>query len=94
MSCGDSGSDADTIVGAGDARGTGRTVWFVSDPQRVARLTGCKLPVSSTDVGHCGPPATDRMTWALSGDKLSFTDYKGELTNPIEWIGGPWRKIA
>jgi TRAP-type C4-dicarboxylate transport system substrate-binding protein len=85
VSCGDSGSDADTIVGAGDARGTGRTVWFVSDPQRVARLTGCKLPVSSTDVGHCGPPATDRMTWALSGDKLSFTDYKGELTNPI-WV--------
>jgi TRAP-type C4-dicarboxylate transport system substrate-binding protein len=94
VSCGDSGIDSDTIVGAGDLRGTGRTVWFVSDPQQVARLTGCKLPVSETQSGHCGPQATDRMAWALSGDKLSFTDYKGELTNPIEWIGGPWRKIA
>jgi TRAP-type C4-dicarboxylate transport system substrate-binding protein len=94
VSCGDSGSDGDTIVGAGDARGTGRTVWLVSDPQRVASLTGCKLPPSSTDVSHCGPPLTIRMTWALSGDKLSFADSTGELTTAIELIGGPWRKIA
>jgi TRAP-type C4-dicarboxylate transport system substrate-binding protein len=94
VSCGDSGSDSDLTVAAGDLRGTGRTVWFVSDPERLARLTGCKLPWSSTQVGHCGPPGTDRMTWALAGDKLSFGDYKGELTNPIELIGGPWRKIA
>jgi hypothetical protein len=94
VSCGDSGSDSDRTVAAGDLRGTGRTVWFVSDPQRVACLTGCKLPVSEVETDHCGPPATDRMTWALAGDKLSFSDYKGELTNPIELIGGSWRKIA
>jgi hypothetical protein len=94
VSCGDSDIDSDVTVEAGYLRGTGKTVYFVNDPERVARLTGCKLPPSSTQVDHCGPPATYRLTWALSGDKLSFTDYQGELTNPIEWTGGPWRKIA
>jgi TRAP-type C4-dicarboxylate transport system substrate-binding protein len=94
VSCGDSGSDSDVTVEAGLLRGTGNTVDFVSDPERVARLTGCKLPPSSTLVDHCGPPATYRMTWALSGDKLSFTHYQGEISEPLEWTGAPWRKIA
>ena len=35
------------------------------------------------------------MTWALSGDKLSFTDFEdGEGGELLEWTGGPWRKIA
>jgi TRAP-type C4-dicarboxylate transport system substrate-binding protein len=93
VSCGDSEIVSEETVEAGDLRGTGLTVYFVGDIERMARLTGCKLPANNQP-GHCGPPATHQMTWALSGDKLSFTDYKGELTNPIEWIGRPWRKIA
>jgi TRAP-type C4-dicarboxylate transport system substrate-binding protein len=93
VSCGDSEIASEETFEAGDLRGTGRTVYFVGDIERVARLTGCKLPANNQP-GHCGPPATHQMTWALSGDKLSFTDYKGELTNPIEWIGRPWRRIA
>ena len=94
VSCGDSGSDSDVTVEAGHLRGTSKTVYFVGDPRQLARLTGCKLPASSTQTDACGPEATYRMTWAVSGDKLIFTDYKGELTNPIELTGGPWRKIA
>ena len=89
VSCGDSGSDSDLTVATGDLRGTGRTVWFVSDPERLARLTGCKLPWSSTQVGHCGPPAIDRVTWAISGDKLTLTT-SGSRGGKFE----TWRKIA
>jgi TRAP-type C4-dicarboxylate transport system substrate-binding protein len=93
VSCGDSGIDTDTIVEAGDLRGTGRTVYFVNNSETLSRLTGCKLPATNQD-GHCGPPVTHRMTWALSGDQLSFSDYRGDTEVPMEWTGGPWRKIA
>lgn len=95
VSCGDSDIVSEKTVEAGQLRGTGKTVYFVSDPEHVARVTGCKLPVSDTQADHCGPPEDPyRMTWDLSGDKLSFTDYRGELTDPIEWTARPWRKIA
>jgi hypothetical protein len=98
VSCGDSGIDTDTIVEAGDLRGTDRTVYFVNDSETLSRLSGCKLPATNQG-DHCGPPVTHRMTWALSGDHLSFTDfqeYPGEISEPqpLEWTGGPWRKIA
>jgi TRAP-type C4-dicarboxylate transport system substrate-binding protein len=98
VSCGDSGIDSDRIVEAGHLRGTGNTVDFVGDPERVARLSGCKLPATNQG-DHCGPPLTYRMTWALAGDQLSFTDFQehpGEISEPqpLEWTGGPWRKIA
>jgi TRAP-type C4-dicarboxylate transport system substrate-binding protein len=93
VSCGNSGIDTDTIVEAGDLRGTGRTVYFVDDVERVSRLNGCKLPATNQG-DHCGLPVTHRMTWALSGDKLSFSDYHGDTEVPMEWTGGPWRKIA
>ena len=93
VSCGDAGIDTDTIVEAGDLRGTGRTVYLVNNSKTLSRLTGCKLPATNQD-GHCGPPVTHRMTWALSGDQLSFSDYRGDIEVPMEWTGGPWRKIA
>jgi hypothetical protein len=95
VSCGDSGIDSDVIVEAGDLRGTGRTVYFVGDVERVSRLNGCKLPATNQG-DHCGPPVTYQMTWALAGDQLSFTDYQypGETGELLEWTGGPWRKIA
>lgn len=96
VSCGGAGNDSDATFEAGDLRGTGRTVYFVSDPERLSRLNGCKLPASSTRPGHCWPLDPYRMTWALAGDQLSFTDYQypGETGELLEWTGGPWRKIA
>jgi hypothetical protein len=92
VSCGGAGHDG--IMEAGDLRGTGRTVYFVGDVERVSRLNGCKLPATNQD-GHCGPLDPYRMTWALSGDKLSFTDFEdGEGGELLNWTGGPWRKIA
>jgi hypothetical protein len=98
VSCGDSGIDSDVIVEAGDLRGTGRTVYFVNNSERLSRLSGCKLPATNQG-DHCGPPLTCRMTWALAGDQLSFTDFQehpGEISEqqPLEWTAGPWRKIA
>ena len=95
VSCGGGGNDSDNIFEAGDLRGTGNTVYFVGDPERLSRLTGCKLPAKNQP-GHCFVLDPYRMTWALAGDQLSFSDYHypGETGNLLEWTGGPWRKIA
>jgi TRAP-type C4-dicarboxylate transport system substrate-binding protein len=93
VSCGDSDIVSEKTVEAGDLRGAGRTVYFVNNSERLSRLTGCKLPANN-QAGHCGPPVTYQMTWALSGGKLSFSDYQGDLTDPLEWTARPWRKIA
>jgi TRAP-type C4-dicarboxylate transport system substrate-binding protein len=94
VSCGGPGNSG--IMEAGDLRGTGRTVYFVSDPEMLSRLNGCKLPASSTQPGHCWPLDPYRMTWTLAGDQLSFTDwhYPGETGENLTFTGGPWRKIA
>jgi hypothetical protein len=93
-SCGGAGNEG--IFEAGHLRGTGRTVYFVSDPEMLSRLNGCKLPASSTQPDHCWPLDPYRMTWALAGDQLSFTDwhYPGETGDNLTFTGGPWRKIA
>jgi TRAP-type C4-dicarboxylate transport system substrate-binding protein len=92
VSCSDSGSPAEVTVEVGDLRGTGSTVYFLNNSERLSRLTGCKLPPTNQD-GHCGPPLTYRMTWALSGDRLTFSDYVGAVADP-QYLLGPWRKIA
>jgi TRAP-type C4-dicarboxylate transport system substrate-binding protein len=95
VSCGGAGNEG--IMEAGHLRGTGNTVYFVGDAEQISRLTGCKLPPSTTQPDHCWPPGHPyRMTWALAGDQVSFTDYQypGETGELLEWIGGPWRKIA
>jgi TRAP-type C4-dicarboxylate transport system substrate-binding protein len=95
VSCGGGGNDSDEIFEAGDLRGTGRTVYFVGDVERVSRLNGCKLPATNQG-DHCAMMYPYRMTWALAGDQLSFTDYQypGETGDLLEWTGGTWRKIA
>jgi TRAP-type C4-dicarboxylate transport system substrate-binding protein len=90
VSCDPYGGPA--TVEAGDLRGTGRTVYFVNNSERLSRLTGCKLPATNQD-GHCGLPLIYRMTWALSGGKLTFSDYVGEMPGP-QYLLGPFRKIA
>jgi TRAP-type C4-dicarboxylate transport system substrate-binding protein len=76
----------------GDLRGTGRTVHFVYDAERLAERTGCGLPVSTSIAGRC--PAGDpfRLDWRIDGDRLVFSD-------PVDTVGcemfvEPWRRIA
>jgi TRAP-type C4-dicarboxylate transport system substrate-binding protein len=68
---------------AGYLRGTGHTVTLVHDPELMSKLTGCKLPVSETLPGHCGPGGGGPKTWEIEGDSLTFS---GDLE--------PWTKIG
>ena len=66
----------------------------------MAQVTAAKLPVSEVEPDHCRPAIDPyRMAWTLAGDQLSFADfqeYPGKISQlqPLEWTGGPWRKIA
>jgi TRAP-type C4-dicarboxylate transport system substrate-binding protein len=77
----------------GDLRGTGGSLYFVPSAERLSRLTGCKLPPSGTLPDHCGPDDPYRISWAVSGDRLTFgpDDKAPELL--VLWVN-PWRKIA
>ena len=95
VSCGDSGIDSDVIVEAGDLRG--RTVDFVGDVERVAPEW---LQAAGDQPGRPLRTARDPPDDLGPGcDQLSFTDFqehRGEISEPqpLEWTGGPWRKIA
>jgi TRAP-type C4-dicarboxylate transport system substrate-binding protein len=87
--CGNNAFDGPLEVG--DLRGTGHTLFFVPDAARLSRITGCKLPTSSTDNEHCGPDDPYRVTWKISGDELTFSDYAAVGTS----LGlKPYRKIG
>jgi TRAP-type C4-dicarboxylate transport system substrate-binding protein len=73
----------DDPLDAGYLRGTGNTVTFVHDPELVSKLSGCKLPVSESLPGHCGPGGGGPLTWKVEGDSLTFS---GDLE--------PWTKIG
>jgi len=83
------GEPKQTIVEVGDLRGAGQTVNFVPDAKRLSRLVGCKLPVSESQPGHCGPDAPYVATWALTGNGLRFS---GDLFPSMTLK--PYRKIA
>jgi len=85
------GSVTDQPLEVGDLRGTGKIVYFVPNARRLSRLTGCTLPVG-TQNPSCGPDDPHRLTWALSGDTLVFSNTPGQHIS-MEMIG-PWRKIA
>ncbi len=91
VDCGEQVSDVP--LEAGDLRGTGQTVFFVYDPDRLSRLTGCTLPVSQ-QTGHCFDGKDYRMTWALSGDELTFTDYASDNWPNDMYLVKPWQKIG
>lgn len=84
------GTVEDRPLEVGDLRGTGGIVYFVPDAERLSRLTGCKLPVSSTLNDHCGPDDPYRLTWAIAGDKLTLREVPGSPGGNM----GTWRKIA
>ena len=75
---------------AGDLHGTDNIAYFVYNPELLAQLTGCLLPVSS-DTDHCGPNPSYSMTWALDGDSLTFGE---DVKSPAGWIIEPWQRIG
>ena len=69
-------------------------MWFVDDRELLYRLTGCIR--SATRVrGDCFGGPLYRMTWALSGTTLRFTDYVGDdnWAND-QYLIEPWEKIG
>jgi TRAP-type C4-dicarboxylate transport system substrate-binding protein len=81
------GTVRDSPLDAGHVRGTGNTVTFVHDPELIAKLAGCKLPVSETLPDHCGPGGSPTLTWQLEGDSLT-------LRGDDFWGLEPWTKIG
>jgi Bacterial extracellular solute-binding protein, family 7 len=89
IDCG--GSVQDLPFEAGYLRGTGNTVTLVNDPGLMSKLTGCKLPVSSTLPDHCGPAGDVTLTWEIEGDSLTLS---GDLGRGYELVLEPWTKIG
>ena len=89
IDCGQSVEDGP--LDAGYLRGTGQTVTLVYDPELISKLTGCKLPVSSTLPDHCGPGGSITLTWEIEGDSLTLS---GDLGRGYELVLEPWTKIG
>jgi hypothetical protein len=79
----------DGALEAGHLRGAGDQVWFEYDVQLLAALSGCQLPPSHTDPGHCVPLDPYSATWTLAGDQLTFSD-----SDVLNLILQPWRRIG
>jgi TRAP-type C4-dicarboxylate transport system substrate-binding protein len=78
------------VLDAGDLLGSGTTVQFVFRPERTARLSGCTLPVSEQEPGHCGPGGGFSMHWSLEGNQLTLKN-DGP---PTSFALKPWTKIG
>jgi hypothetical protein len=84
----------DSPLEAGRLRGSGQTVYFVDDAELLSRVSGCRLPASD-DEGHCYTGPSYRMTWALSGDTLRFTNYVAEDNWANDhYVIKPWQRIG
>jgi TRAP-type C4-dicarboxylate transport system substrate-binding protein len=73
----------DDVLEAGYLHGTGDTVYFVYDAELHSQLSDCELP--------CHPQPTYRVTWALDGDSLQFSDLSGSA---LDKVLKPWQKIG
>ena len=103
LACGTAGDCGGTplkwrpYVDVGTVHGTGATVWFVPDPARKSRLTGC-VRDSEDDTG-CGPADPYRFTWQLSSGHLSFQgffglgDQAGQADGYLNFTSQAWNKI-
>ncbi|MFE7859866.1 TRAP transporter substrate-binding protein [Streptomyces sp. NPDC057403] len=80
------------LVEAGDLHGTGDVVTFVPDAERLAKLTGCKLPPSGRP-DHCGPDDPYRLKWAVHDDRLVFGAIDDKDTTQ-SWVIKPYRRIG
>jgi TRAP-type C4-dicarboxylate transport system substrate-binding protein len=74
----DPGRDCGHTVSAepldvGELRGTGEIVYFVPNLERLAKVSGCKLPPSQTNPAHCPPIEAYRLTWSFHDGTLRFS---------------------
>ena len=75
---------------AGNLLGRDDVVYFVSDPERMAHLTGCELPATGAP-GHCNAEETYRARWVLEGDRLTYAE--AGQTAPFHLTLTEWQKI-
>ena len=85
------GTVQDLPLDAGYLRGTGSRVTFVHDPELISKVSGCKLPESSTLPDHCRPGDPVTLTWQIEGGSLKLS---GELSRGQELTLEPWKKIG
>lgn len=85
---------SDQPVEVGDLKGTGNTVYFVGNLDRMQQMTGCLLPPSGTVPGHCGPVDPYRADWATDGTTLTFTNYAGANGDVATFTVKPWQQIG
>jgi TRAP-type C4-dicarboxylate transport system substrate-binding protein len=87
------GTDTDQPLDVGDLRGSGKTVYFVYNGRRLARLTGCQMPESNVAAGHCFAGGTYRMDWSFANGSLRFSNYVAPGTNQ-QYLVKAWTKIG
>jgi TRAP-type C4-dicarboxylate transport system substrate-binding protein len=75
IDCG--GEVFDGPLDMGDLRGDDHMLWWVYDADRLAEATGCLLPASDLQEGHCGALDPYRMSWKLDGHDLVLSDATG-----------------
>lgn len=85
---------SDLPVEVGDLKGTGNTVYFVGNLDRLQQVTGCLLPPSATQPDHCGYPDPYRMDWTTDGDSMTFNRYAGATGDIATYSIKPWQKIG
>jgi TRAP-type C4-dicarboxylate transport system substrate-binding protein len=72
---------------AGLLRGTGNTVYFVSDATVEARVPACQPP------GQCDRPPLYYLDWSLDGTTLTFTNRGGMERSKDYFSIEPWTRI-
>ena len=88
------GAVTDQPLEVGDLKGTGNTVYFIGDLDRMQTMTGCLLPLSRTLAEHCSYPDQYQMDWALDGDALTFTSHGEVMGQASVYMVKPWQKIG
>jgi len=90
--CGSSGYDGGTVE-AGKLRGSGNTVYFVGDGDALHAATGCELPASQVEPGHCYVLPPYWFDWVVDGDRLTFSNPGGDPAAAQQYTLGTWTRI-
>jgi TRAP-type C4-dicarboxylate transport system substrate-binding protein len=84
----------DAPLDLGDLRGSGDVAYFIYRADRLARVSGCRLPTSADLPDHCFPGQTYRMNWHIDGETLRFSNYRSESWPNGQYVLKPWRRIS
>jgi hypothetical protein len=89
VDCGNGDPAPQHIVEVGNIFGTSPTMWFVLDPARLMKLTGC----------ICGPQEGYHLSWAPMPDgRMAFSNFVGlgerETETGDSWTIQPWTRIS